>query len=145
MAEPTTATELLKSIDATLKALLALSQQQRSVTASSSEPEVADDATLDGQYGDDEVKFNPRGWQGAAIKGLKMSQCKPDALDALASALDYFCEKNKASGELKENGYPKWKDDARRAAKARGWARRLRAGWKPAEAPASDFGDTQSF
>ena len=111
---------LLRSIDATLKALLA---------ARKIAPAVADAADLDSKYGDPLVHFTPRDYTGPSMKGLRMSQCEPDGLIQLASAFDYFAEKADAENELYK-GKPVAPYKRKDAARARGWAARLRAGWK---------------
>lgn len=128
-------TELLSSIDATLKALLETTKATRAATvAQAIDPIVASDADLDSQYGDPEVRAkSPRDWTGDSMTGRKFSECPPEYLDMVADRLDYFASKEE---DPKKAGYNR-KD----AARARGWARRLRNGWKPAETPASDFGN----
>ena len=92
---------------------------------------IADDADLDGQYGDPEVKFSPKKWTGDNFKGSHYSACAPDFLDAYAEALQWSSEHPKEGREK----YAQY--DARDAARARGWARRMRSGWRPAVAPAN--------
>lgn len=121
---------LLTSIDASLKALV--SRQGATQAAPSGAPAVASDRDLDSQYGDPEVKArDPRDWTGAPMKGLRFSQCPPEYLDMVADRLDYFCSQN--AGETEEDR-KKIKYQKLDAARARGWAARLRAGWKPAPA-----------
>lgn len=125
----------LQSIDATLKAMLAASKANRAATvAQAIDPAVASDADLDSQYGDPEVRVSKpiRGYVGESMKGRKFSECPPDYLDALASLFDWAATQE---SDEKTKGH-KLKD----AARARGWARRLRSGWKPAEV-ATSFGD----
>lgn len=128
--------EALRSIDATLKKLLTLSQSRRAAApATSAASNVAPDSDLDSKYGDEEVKFKPRDWTGEFTKGQKMSASNPNMLDQLADAFEYFAEKDDAAGERLDNGKPKSLYGRRSAMRARGWAARLRAGWKP-KAPA---------
>lgn len=93
----------------------------------------APDKDLDGPKGDPTVKFEPRGWipkRGAPPhKGRTYSRCDPEFLDALADALQWMAE-NPKEGADKYALYNR-KD----AARARGWARRIRGGWRP---PAAD-------
>lgn len=112
---------------------------QQAVGGKSGGSDVASDRDLDGQYGDEEVRFNPRDWSGAPIKGKRMSRCDPDALDLLAEACDYFAQKNEAAGAKTSSGKPKAQYDRTSAARARGWAKRLRAGWKPPEREPDSF------
>ena len=127
---------VLKSIDASLKELLILSKSKRSSTPAA---DVAPDADLDSQWGDEPVKFKPRDWSGDFLKGQKMCECSPELLDLLASSFDYFAEKN--AGEMTDSGKPKSFYDKRSARRARGWAARLRAGWKPKEYQAQPFAE----
>lgn len=90
--------ELLRSIDGSLKWLVAA--QRATLTATGP---VADDRDLDGTYGDELVRFNPRDWTGESLKGARMSACPPDALDLLAAAYDYFAERNEAMGKTRKS------------------------------------------
>lgn len=120
----TEAITLLRSIDASLKALLA---QSRGPAAGG---DVADDRDLDSQWGDPVVKFHPRDWHGEVCKGRPLSQCPPEFLDMLAATFDYFAKKAEESGEIANNGKPVAPYKRKDAARARGWAKRLRNGWK---------------
>ncbi len=117
----------LRSIDATLKELLALSKTKRAATpAPAAEPPI--DANLDDpKWGDPVVKFLPRDWTGDEFRHQKFSECSPEFLDQLAKAFDWFAEKKKADND------PGAKYEVLNAARARGWAARLRGGWKPKE------------
>jgi hypothetical protein len=124
--------ETLKSIDSTLKELLALSKSKRAAAPSN----VATDADLDGTHGDPIVKFNPRDWTGDEFRQQPFSATTPEFLDLLAKAYDSFYAKKTAEND------PKAKWEALTAARARGWALRLRNGWKPktpSHVPASDI------
>jgi len=123
MAEPT-ALDYLKSIDATLKQILTLSRQR---TAKKADHAVASDEDLDGKYGDPEVKFDPRDWPGPSCKGLRMSECPADFLDMIAETFDYFAQKAEETGE-EYNGKPVAPYKRKDAARARGWAARIRSG-----------------
>ena len=95
---------------------------------------VADDTDLDSQWGDEELKYqlSDKWWKGGGdYAGQCMSQCPADYLDAVAKANDAQAfEKNKTGDpdEIKKAGYK-----ARTAARARGWAARVRAGKVPAK------------
>lgn len=111
---------LLRSIDASLKALVG---RQAPATAA---PGVAPDRDLDGPYGDPEIKAkDPRDWTGAPMQGRRFSQCPAEYLDLLAERLDYFSGKNSAGTEDEQKKARYQKLDA---ARARGWAARIRAG-----------------
>lgn len=114
---------LLKSIDTTLKAILALAQAM-----TPKKIEIADARDLDSKYGDPSVKFDPRDWSGESCKGLTMSQCPPKFLDMLAETFDYFAGKAEETNEM-YNGKPVAPYKRKDAARARGWAARLRSGW----------------
>lgn len=123
-----------KKLDSALAA-----RQQAERNAPQSTAAVAPDSDLDGQWGNPIVKFNPRDWTGDGQKSKYFSECPADFLDVLASTLDFFADKNAAS-DPKKAGYER-KD----AARARGWAKRQRQGWKPEKAEAGqrsyDFDD----
>ena len=120
---------LLRSIDASLKTLVKI--------ATSNQPKpAASDRDLDSQYGDPEVKTEPRDWTGDSCKGRRMSECPAEFLDLLAEMFDYFADKAEAANEKASNGKPKAEYNRRDAARARGWARRIRSGYKPSARPA---------
>lgn len=91
---------------------------------------IADDRDLDSQYGDPEVRRDPKDWTGASCVGLRYSQCPPEFLDMLAGLLDWQSRKSAEKNEMTANGKPRADYLARDAARARGHAARLRA--KPA-------------
>lgn len=114
---------LLRSIDASLKSLLAASRQARPVKAD-----------LDGEHGDPVIKAkDPRDWHGEPMTGKRFSQCPADYLDLLADRYDYFAEKET---DEKKAGYNRLD-----AARARGWAERIRAGYKAPSDDAEPFED----
>ena len=123
---------LLKSIDMSLRTLVTIAarkaEERVKQAAAKPGPVVASDRDLDGQYGDPEVTFNPRDWTGAPCKGLRMSQCEADCLDLLADAFDYFAQKAEEKGELTSGGRPVAEFKRLDAARARGWAKRIRDG-----------------
>ena len=117
--------ELLRSIDASLKALLAGAKTHPSPSADGA-PKIASDADLDGKFGDPEIRArDPRDWTGPTMKGRKFSECPAEYLDLLAERLDYFAEKNAAGTEDEQKKARYQRLDA---ARARGWASRIRAG-----------------
>jgi hypothetical protein len=125
---------LLRSIDASLKQLVRQTQQAAPKL-------VADDADLDSKYGDPELKFTPRDWQGDSYKGRKFSECPAALLDLVADSLDYFARKSEEAGELTSGGKPVAPYKRKDAARARGWAARVRAGKVPQAVGASGDGD----
>ena len=124
---------VLARIEAKLDRLLAGGAQPAQATAS--------DADLDGQYGNEEIKKNPKRWDGESMVGRKMSECPPEFLDVLASHFDFKAEREaedsaNATDDETRASKKKYSGYSRKsAARARGWAARLRAGWKP---PASE-------
>lgn len=119
---------LLESIDATLKAMLALAQQRTAQARAVAPKPVATDRDLNGPYGDPIVKFMPRDWTGLAFKGRRMSECPPALLDMLAETFDYFAVQAETKNERANNGKPVAEYKRADAARARGWAKRMREG-----------------
>jgi hypothetical protein len=117
---------LLKSIDATMKAMLALAQKREAKVRAAAPKEVASDKDLDSKYGDPIIKFNPRDWTGRPYKGMPMSECPPEFLDLAAETLDYFASQAEAKNEQTSKGKPAAPFKRADAARARGWAQRLR-------------------
>ena len=100
------------------------------------EGEVADDADLDSEYGNPTIKFDPREryWTGPSFVGYHFSETAPDYLDAQAKYLDAYawgCEQDTDEKKRKGATYKR-----RDAARARGWAARLRARGEPNAGPA---------
>lgn len=134
----------LQSIDSSLKALVAhLGAGARPATGQGPAlviPAIAPDHDLDSKWGDEKIKFNPRDWTGDSQVGFLMHECQPEFLDMLASAHDFFANKNQ--GVMTDKGQPKSMYDQRTASRARGWAARKRAGWQPPPEEPSAFGTT---
>lgn len=143
MSDPETLA-VLKSIDLSLRKLVVIAERkaEERVKAAQNTParDVASDADLDGKYGDPIVKArDPKDWTGEPQQGKRFSECPAEYLDMVADRLDYFSSQNK--GETEEDR-KKLKFDKLDAARARGWALRIRAGHKsPTSAPAgsTDF------
>lgn len=95
-----------------------------STSSATPPPSIATDQDLDGQYGNPTVRFDPRDWEGDSQKGKHYSDCPPGFLEMLAKTLDYFAGKNEQNGDERKAGFER-KD----AARARGWAKRIREGW----------------
>jgi hypothetical protein len=132
---------VLSSIDGSLKRMASGGAAFAASGAAQAGPEVANDRDLDGKYGNEKVAMNPRDWSGPSMKGKQMSECPPEFLDVLASTCDWFAAKNDRDKIVDNAGNPKSRYDRRTAARARGWAKRLRSGWKPAPVPSMDFDD----
>jgi hypothetical protein len=112
-ATVTESVQLLRSIDASLKALVMATVPQKPVKVD-----------LDGQYGDPILKArDPRDWTGETMVGRKMSQCPAEYLDLLAERYDYFAGNET---DAKKAGYNRLN-----AARCRGWAERIRNGEVP--------------
>lgn len=114
----------LESLDAKLNDVLAL------LRASAPKP-VAAASDLDGKYGNPVIKArDPRDWTGESMVGRLMSDCPAEYLDMVAERAEFFAGKNDEAQALANNGQPKSKYDRLDAARARGWAARIRSGWK---------------
>lgn len=105
---------------------------------------VASDEELDDKFGNLPIKKNPspKYWKGESFVGRPFSECDPDYLDAFAKwkeASVYMKEKDIAlipDGEEKKTQAKYAGFDRKDAARARGWAARIRkSGWKPAARP----------
>jgi hypothetical protein len=120
MANPQEAVDLLRSIDSSLKVLL------RHFAAAAPKA-VASDRELDGTHGDPVLRFTVRDWTGPSYKGRRFSECPADLLDLVASSLDYFAQQAEQKNE-QYKGKPIAPYKRSDAARARGWAARIRAG-----------------
>lgn len=137
MASGEDALAVLRSIDATLKAMLALAQARTAQARAAAPKAIASDRDLDGTYGDPVVKFLPRDWMGESFKGCHFSQCPAAFLDMLAETFDYFASQAEAKDERTDKGKPVADYKRQDAARARGWAKRIRDGRGPAAATTS--------
>lgn len=111
--------------------LLALEQTKRAADALERiasvlervNPEPLPEVDLDDrERGDPVVRFDPKSWKCSSFKQRPYSTCPPEFLDELAKTLEYFASSNT---DAKKKRY-----DLLDAARARGWAARLRDGWK---------------
>lgn len=129
----------MASMDATLKTLVA---QRR---AAAPKP-IASDRDLDGRFGDPVLKFNPRDWTGAPCKGRRFSECPPDLLDMVADTFEFFATQAEAKNERTNKDKPVAEFKRADAARARGWAKRMREGKHKAPtssaAPAAGWSDS---
>jgi hypothetical protein len=121
------AVDLLTAIDKKLAAILAVLTHAASTPAAHGAA-VASDRDLDGKYGDPESRFDPRDWVGPSYKGCHYSECPADYLDLVAEAKDYFARRAREENKLTAKGKPVADYEAADAARARGWAARIRAG-----------------
>jgi len=113
--------ELLESIDNSMKQILKRSAAKQA-------PRVADDHDLNGKYGDPKVNFNPRDYTGPSMKGRPMSECPAEFLDLYAEAKEFFGRKADEEGKTTNKGKPSAPYEFADAARARGWAKRIRDG-----------------
>jgi hypothetical protein len=90
---------------------------------------VADDRDLDSEYGNFSIKRDPPRWNGQSYVGYKLSETEPEYLDVLASFKDWQADKDEEQGKKDAKGRPTAPMNRKDAARARGWAARLRAGW----------------
>ncbi len=124
----------------TLREILLSSKRIEALLRGAAPPVVASDSDLDGQWGDPVVRAkDPRDWTGESQLGKPFSECPAEYLDLVASRLDFFAEKAEAEGTLTTSGKPVAPYNRKDAARARGWAARIRHGYKPAENGAGGF------
>lgn len=139
---------LLTSIDSTLKAMLSLAQKRTARVEASQPKPIAPDRDLDGQHGDPLIKMkDPRDWTGEPMKGRRFSQCPPEYLDLLADRFDYFAQKAEETNE-QYNNKPVAPMKRKDAARARGWAKRMRDGkhdWQAASGHTGDQATTDDW
>lgn len=123
--------DALQQLVAVSKAAPAKPQKPPPMVAWPGERTVAPDSELDGKYGDPVIKTAPRDWNGPFRSGQAMSESEPELLELVAERCDYFAQKNDRERQVTDQGVPKSKYDRSKAAKARGWAARIRKGYKP--------------
>lgn len=94
--------------------------------------EVASDRDLDSERGNPTVRKDPKRWDGESYVGMPYSHCPPEYLDALAGFLDWQADMDDQKlGPNDENRkFIRWKRID--AARARGWAARIRLNGPPA-------------
>lgn len=123
-----------------------------SASSSSGGGKIADDRDLDGKYGNPTVRKDPKRWLddgGESFVGMPYSHCPPEYLEVLASLLDWKAGRDDEKGTEEGKKYARF---ARiDAARARGWAARIRRDGPPAplqqggdggdDAPADDDSD----
>ena len=98
--------------------------------------EVADDDDLDSRFGDPIVKKDPTQtyWKGpGGYVNKHLSECTPEYLDAYAKYKDVCAKLKERDGSAEKKKYAAF--DRKDAARARGWAKRLRSGWTPPPKP----------
>jgi len=97
--------------------------------------DIAEDDDLDGKFGNEPIRKNPTPtyWKGPSYIGKRFSECPPEYLDALAKYKDVCAKLTEKGGDASKKKFVEY--DRRDAARARGWAKRLRAGWTAPEKP----------
>lgn len=122
-----------EKIDAILATVRNIEKRVAAVTvkqaAASSSIPVADDRDLDGQYGNFTIKKDPPRWDGDSFVGCSLSECPAEYLDAVADLKMWQAGKEDAKGD--EAAKRKAAFCRKDAARAAGWAARIRAGWQP--------------
>jgi hypothetical protein len=123
--------EILGRLDRIEAKLDVLSKAKAASPASKTEGDIASDADLDGKYGNEEIRRDPSSkyWDGASYAGQRMSECPADYLDAYAKYKDACAYMNQKEGKEEKAKYVGY--DRKSAARARGWAQRIRGGYKP--------------
>lgn len=104
-------------------------------------PAIASDSDLDGERGNPEIKKDPTRWKGAPLAPIRMSEAPVEWLDLLADTLDFKAGKAAEENRQTTGGKPLAPYILRDAARARGWARRKRAGWTDPNAIPSPFAE----
>ncbi len=106
-----------------LGAILLALNERRTITPDSASAPTVD---LDNAHGNPIVKAkDPRDWTGDNMNGRHFSECPPEYLDMLAERYDYFASREEDAKKKRYNELD--------AARARGWAARLRSGWTAPE------------
>lgn len=104
---------------------------------------VAPDSDLDGPHGDPVMRKDPKRWNAdvdGSYVGCHFSECPPDYLDAVAGFKEWQAQQDERKGT--DDDKRKAKFNRLDAARARGWAQRLRSGYRPLSKPAHpDEGD----
>lgn len=124
---------LLRDIIVELKKLNAtMTATRASAAPAASADAAATDVELDGSWGDPVIKSDPKRWTGPSYVGCHFSESNPEYLDEVAKFKDWQASKDDQSGAVDGKGRPKSNWSKKEASLARGWAVRLRNGWKPA-------------
>lgn len=118
------------ALESLVKRLESGGGQAASGGGSNREGRVATDQDLDGQYGNPEIRYDPKEkyWTGASYVGRRFSECPSDYLLAMATGLEatvWGLEKGaKEDPDEAESKLKKAKFKSLDAARARGWAKR---------------------
>ena len=109
----------MRAVEARLKEL----ELKVGAGKTTTQPLIASDEDLDSQYGNPKVYSDPKRWEGPSMKDRLYSECPPEFLDILAGSLEWL------AGQLEKEGKPNAGYKRKDASRARGWAKRLRAGY----------------
>jgi hypothetical protein len=104
-------------------------------------PATVDAGNLDDERGNFEVRKDPPLWirdGGESFLGHRLSECPTDYLEKLAGFLDWQAKKDEESNYVSPSGRPTAPYKRKDAARARGWAARLRTGQGPQPAKRDD-------
>jgi len=129
-------TTLIRRVDELAAAVKRIESRLAGMNAGGGE--VASDRDLDGPHGNQAVRKDPKRWnveRDGSYVGCKWSECPPEYLETLAGFKDWQAQQDDKKGD--EDSKRKASFSRLDAKRMRGWAQRLRNGWK---APASDPG-----
>ena len=87
--------------------------------------EPASDADLDGTYGDETVRRDPKKWTGESFVGKRYSECTPEYLQATIDYFLWLAARQEEQGEVDKNGKPRAHWSRLSASRALGWKKRL--------------------
>lgn len=107
---------------------------------------VATDGDLDGPHGDPVVKKDPKRWpaENGSYVGCRFSECPADYLEAMAGLNEWKAQQDERKGT--DDDKRKAKFNRLDAARARGWAQRVRDGYKaPVRSEQPPAGDDIPF
>jgi hypothetical protein len=123
--------EILGRLDRIEAKLDALSRAKAAAPVAKAEGEIATADDLDGKFGNEEIRRDPSAkyWSGASYAGQRMSECPADYLEAYGKYKDACAYMNQKEGKEEKAKYVGY--DRKSAARARGWAQRIRGGYKP--------------
>lgn len=138
--------ELLQTLEAINARLSRIEAKLGAPPATTSRtPDVADASDLDGKWGDEDIKFMPRDWVEPDFTGMKMSQCSVEFLEAYAKMKDWQAERDASQGKVTSSGKPTAPFNRKSAARARGWAQRMRTGAVKSKAASASMGSDSGW
>lgn len=118
--------------------MAAFKRLEAKLSQSTSSGGAAPDVDLDGPHGDPVVRKDPKRWDismGSYV-GCHFSECPTEYLEAVASFKDWQAGMDERKGT--DDDKRKAKFNRLDAARARGWAQRLRSGYKAPEKSTTD-------